>query len=58
MRPYGLRRNEYDNPFVKKGEYGRYNQTRSKLGYKVECKQIKSRARFEVKQFINNFKDF
>lgn len=52
MKPYGVNRVEIYEPFVKKGVYGRYNQTRSKLGYKLQCKSVKSRARQQSKRNI------
>ena len=53
MKPYGVTKGETINePFVKKGSYGRYQQTRSKLGYKVQCKAAKSRARAEGKAAV------
>lgn len=57
MRPYGVRKEEYHEPFVKIGDYGRYKQTKTKLGYKAQCKQVKSRARFEAKKQILNFNE-
>ena len=55
MKPYGVTKREMtEEPFVKKGSYGRYQQTRSKLGYKVQCKAAKSRARMKSKSIIRD----
>lgn len=53
MKAYGVTKREMtEEPFVRKGPYGRYKQTRSKLGYKVQCKAAKSRARAHSQSII------
>lgn len=53
MKGYGLTRRDYtEATWVKRGSYGRYNETRSKLGFKASCKAAKSRARRMGKETI------